>query len=255
MAAQVLAALITGGGRGIGRAQSIRLAQKQPVMLVGRTESALRETADVIRASGNVAEYVAGDVTDQQTASRIQEACESLGWNISSLVLNAGRGKSDPTDTFPLPLFREIFDLNLFSTLPLIQLVLPGMMERREGTIVFLCSTGGLKGLSHDAAYSASKHGQIGLARSLALEFGKYRISVVPICPGLVESEMTDRVIAGVARRRSLSIPEARALIESRIPQRRIIPAEEVAEVVAFACSGLAPSLSGSPLILSGGAS
>jgi len=94
----------------------------------------------------------------------------------------------------------------------------------------------------------------VGLARSLALEYAKHGIVVVPICPGFVESDMTDRTIAGQVKFRGLSQEDARTRVENFNPQKRIIPAAEIAEAVALVSSGKVASLNGHPLVLTGGA-
>lgn len=253
MKAQKLVALVTGGGRGVGRAISVRLAKEQPVVIAGRTLASLVETQQLIAAEGGEALYVVGDITCNETAEKISALLQQQQWSINTLVLNAGVGKSGSSEGFPLETFRQILDVNVVASFRLAQAFLPPMIERRAGTICVISSLGGLKGISHDAAYAASKHALVGMARSLAVEYGKYGISVVPICPGFVESEMTDRSIASCAERHGISLAGARARIEATSPQRRIIPPEEVAEVVAFLSSGKVPSLSGSPLIMAGG--
>lgn len=254
MSSPLLAALVTGGGRGIGCAISRRLAKDQAVLLVGREKGCLQKTVAEIAAQGGLADYLAVDISSEDAAARIGETLQQLHWTVSSLVLNASIGKSGATEKSASSDFSNTFSVNVFSALPLVQLVLPDMIARKAGTICFLSSILGLKGTSHDAAYVASKHAQIGFARALACEYGKYGISVVPICPSFVESEMTTRSINSLSQRKSLVREEARRIIEKLTPQRRIIPAEEVARVVAFVCSGAAPSLSGNPLILGGGA-
>ena len=127
------------------------------------------------------------------------------------------------------------------------------MVKQKSGAICIMSSIAGLKGIKYSAAYSSSKHALIGLAKSLAQEYGKYGIVTVPVCPGFVESDMTTRTIRGLMERNKISEEEARARVAKTNPQKRIIPAEEVAEIISFICSNKAPSLSGNPLILSGG--
>ena len=257
-----LAALVTGGGRGIGREISKALARKLklPVFLIGRNAEALRRTAKEISSSGGTAAWLSIDLGILPTgrkptfAERIKAKLKKLNWSISDLVLNAGIGKSGSSEEVSDEDFLKTFQVNALSMMPLIRMVLPAMKERGQGTVCSINSIAGLKGVSHDAAYSGSKHAQIGIFRSLALEYGKFGISFVPICPGFVEGEMTERSIAALATRKRIDSSEARAIIARTNPQRRIIPPQEVAAVVAFVCSGVAPSLSGSPLILTGGA-
>lgn len=254
METKKLCALVTGGGKGIGRAISLRMALNAPVLMIGRSEAPLSDTKKAIESAGGEAEYLVLDLRDDDGATLLSAKLEDLGWSVASLILNAGIGKSGPTGSFPRSDFDEIYTVNVAAALPLIQLAIPAMTDRRSGTICFISSIAGIRGVGFDAAYSAAKHAQIGFARSLALEVGKNGICVVPICPGFVASEMTDRSIASLARRKGIGPDAAREQIARTNPQRRIIPAEEVAEMVAFVCSGKVPSLGGSPIILSGGA-
>jgi 3-hydroxybutyrate dehydrogenase len=247
------ASIVTGGGRGIGRAIARRLAREGPVVIVGRTRGDLDSIRDQIVAQGGRAEPCEGDVADPATAIRARDAALARGWVVHNLICNAGIGKSGPTATFDPALWRTIFDVNVHGSFHFIQACLPAMIERQAGAIVLMSSVAGVRGLAFDAAYTATKHALVGLARALALEVGKRGIVVVPVCPGFVESEMTRRAIAGLMERHGISEPEAEAKVAATNPQKRIIPAEEVAEAVALVCSGLVPALGGSPLILGGG--
>lgn len=248
------ASLVTGGGRGIGRSISLRLGSLGAVLLVGRTESDLRSAAEQIRANGNArAEVCAGDVADPATAARAVGRAQELGWTVRNLICNAGIGKGGPTESFDPELWRQTIDVNLGSSFHFVQACLPAMLAAGQGTICLLSSISGLKGAAFNAAYSASKHALVGFARTLALEYGKRGIVSVPICPGFVESDMTRRTVRSLMKRRGISQEEAERLVARVNPQRRIIPPEEVAEMVAFVCSGKVPSLSGNPLILTGG--
>jgi len=249
----LLAAIVTGGGRGIGRAIATRLAQAMPVIVVGRTESDLLSICAEIEQRGGLAASCSGNVSDPTTAQRAVQMAGERGWALRHLVCNAGIGKSGPTETFDKHLWRDIIEVNVSGSFQFIQACLPLMLAARQGTICLLSSISGLKGYAYSAAYTTSKHALVGLARALAQEYGKHGIVVVPICPGYVASEMTSRTIRGVMKRRGVSREEAERLVARANPQRRIIPAEEVAEMVAFVCSGKVPSLSGNPLILSGG--
>ena len=127
------------------------------------------------------------------------------------------------------------------------------MLEQQHGAICLMSSLAGVKGVAYDAAYTSAKHALVGLAKSLALEYGKKGIVAVPICPGFVAGEMTDRTIRGIMRRQGVSEVEATKKVADASPQKRIMPAEEVAEAVALVCSGTIPALSGQPMILGGG--
>lgn len=222
-------------------------------MIVGRTEADLVSASADIARDGGTAAFVVGDVRDPATAAAAVRAATERGWIVKNLVCNAGIGKSGPSAEFPMDLWRDIFAVNVEGSMQFVQACLPSMLSAGSGTICFMSSVAGLKGYAYTAAYCASKHALVGLARSLAQEYGKRGIVVVPVCPGFVEGEMTDRTIRGVMERRGIGEDEARARVARANPQHRILRPEEVAEAVAFACGGAAPALSGSPLTLSGG--
>jgi NAD(P)-dependent dehydrogenase (short-subunit alcohol dehydrogenase family) len=245
--------IVTGGGRGIGRSIALRLAKETAVLVIGRTASDLESVCAEIRASGGVADYLVGDVSDPATAQHCLQKVSERGWTIRHLVCNAGIGKGGPSATFDKDAWREIFAVNVHGSFWLIQACLPAMVAQKSGTICLISSIAGIKGFKYQAAYCASKHAIVGLARSLALEYAKHGIVVVPLCPSFVESNMTRRTIAGVASHRGLSAAEAEKIVAGKNPQQRIIPAAEVAEMVSMVCSGKVPALNGNPLILSGG--
>lgn len=247
-----LASIVTGGGRGIGRAITLRLARDGPVVAVGRDLANLESVCRDVQASGGTAVACAGDVADPATAARALELVAERGWELANLICNAGMGKGGATHEFDPALWREIFDTNVHGSFYFVRACLPAMMARGAGTICLMSSVAGLKGVAYDTAYTASKHALVGLARSLALEYGKRGIVVVPLCPGFVESEMTQRAIHGLMKRQGLTAEEARAKIAATSPQRRILPAAELAEVIAMICSGAMAAASGNPLILGG---
>jgi NAD(P)-dependent dehydrogenase (short-subunit alcohol dehydrogenase family) len=244
--------IVTGGGRGIGRAIALRLARDGPVVVVGRDSANLDSVCIEITAANGQATACPGDVADPATADRAIALAAERGWHVRNLICNAGIAKGGPTAEFDPALWRHIFDVNVHGSFYLIRACLPGMVERGGGTIVLMSSLAGVKGVPFDAAYTASKHALVGLARSLALEYGKRGVVAVPICPGFVESDMTARTIAGLARRQGISTEEAEAKVAHAHPLRRIMRAEEVAEVVAMVCAGTLASVSGNPLILGG---
>ncbi|MDO8571721.1 MAG: SDR family oxidoreductase [bacterium] len=245
--------IITGGGRGIGRAIAKKMAQETSVILVGRTERDLISVSREIKGNGGSALFVVGDVSHPETAHRTLELAKEHGFIVRNLICNAGIGKSGPVDSFDDVVWRNMFDINVHGSFYFIKACLPEMVHEKKGTICLMSSIAGVKGYAYTAAYAATKHALVGLARSLALEYGKHGIVAVPICPSFVESEMTTRTISGLMERKGISEEEARERVAGVNPQKRIIPAEEIAEAVAFVCSGTVPSLSGNPLILSGG--
>jgi len=232
------AAIITGGGRGIGRAITLRLARDTPVVAVGRTLSDLESVCDEVTRGGGLAVPCAGDISELETAASAVDLVRSQGWSVGHLVCNAGIGKSGATESFAFEEWRRIFDVNVHGCFHFVQACLPPMLERGTGTICILSSMAGVTGVPYDAAYTASKHALVGLARSLALEYRKRGIHVAALCPSFVESEMTRRTIHGLMRRRGLSEAEAEQRVAEKSPAKRILPAEEIAETVALLVAG-----------------
>lgn len=249
-----LAVIVTGGGRGIGRAISLRLANTYAVLVVGRSEPDLQATCDEITANGGTARYVAGDVGVKATADNAVRLVEELGWQLHSVICNAGVGKSSVTHELSADTWHDTFSVNVDGAFNFAQAALPLFVQQHGGVLCFINSIAGIKSYPYEAAYTASKHAVVGLAQSIALEYGKHGITSVAICPGFVESDMTERTINGLAARRGISHQEARQVIEKLNPQRRIIPAGEVAAMVDFVCRNKVPSLSGSCVVMSGGA-
>ena len=245
--------IITGGGRGIGRAIALRLAKDTNIIVVGRTEKDLISICAEIGKKGGQADYLVGDVSDPKTAGKALAFLKEKSWEVKNLICNAGIAKGGKTETFDKKLWREMFDVNVHGNFYFVQAVLPEMLKNKNGTICLMSSIAGVKGYKNIAAYTATKHALVGFARSLALEYGKHGIVTVPICPSFVETEMTLRTVHGLMERHGISESDARRRVADTTPQKRIMPPEEVAEAVAFVCSGKVPSLSGNPLILSGG--
>jgi NAD(P)-dependent dehydrogenase (short-subunit alcohol dehydrogenase family) len=172
---------------------------------------------------------------------------------VTNLVCNAGIGHGGPAHTFDIQTWEHMFEVNVNGTFFFARTFLPSMMKRKKGNICIISSIAGLKGYKYQSAYCATKHALVGLAKSLALEYAKYNIQVVPICPSFVESEMTDRTIDGLVKHRGITKKEALKIVTNTNPQKRIIPASEIAEMVAIICEGKISSLNGNPVIMNGG--
>jgi len=247
------ATIITGGGRGIGRAIAERMAKETAVFVVGRTEKDLAGLCEAVTASGGVADYLVGDVSDPATAEAALAKLASKGLPVVNLVCNAGIGTSGAAHTMDKKAWKDMFAVNVDGAMWFIQACLPGMIERKAGSICVISSIAGVKGYKYQTAYCATKHALVGMARAVALEVAKHNIRVVPLCPSFVESEMTDRTIAGLVKHRGITADAARKIVEGTSPQKRIIPASEVADLVALVCEGRIPSLNGNPLMMTGG--
>lgn len=239
--------VVTGGGRGIGRAISSRMAREGAVIAVGQNQDHLDSILAEIRAAGGIADCIAGDVSDQQTAKRTVELAAKNGWAIRNLVCNAGIGKSGAAHEFDPVMFQRIFDINVKGTWWFIHEVLPQMIKAKQGTICLMSSTVGVTPYKFDAPYSASKAAVNAIAASVAGEIAQYGLIIVPLCPCYVEGEMTERSISGIAQRRNISREEARQVVASVCPGKRVLPAEELADILADICKSGDMTLSGVP--------
>jgi len=228
------AAIITGGGRGIGRAITRRLALDHAVVVVGRTEADLLEVCAEVAAAGGEALPCVGDVADPATAAAALAIVSARGWSLQHLVCNAGIGKSSATELLDTQSWLHVFEVNVHGCFHLVRACLPALLGREGAAITIVSSLAGVRGVAFDSAYTASKHALVGLARALALEYRKRGLTVVALCPGFVDSTMTERTIRGVMRRQGLDEAQARARVASRSPAGRILPAAELAEVVSL---------------------
>lgn len=247
------ATIVTGGGKGIGKAICHALVSSSNLVIVGRDQSALQSVSSDIRALSGVCHFVVGDIKDPQTAKDAIDKVLQNGWQLHSLVCNAGIGSGGNTDAFATNKWMEMFDVNVHGTFWFVQAALPLMLSRSEGKICIVSSVAGVKGFKRQAAYCASKHALVGLAKSLALEYGKRGIITVPVCPAFVMTDMTERVIAGLERHQNLSRADAEAKVRSTNPLNKIITPEEVADAVALICAGKLDHMNGNPLVLNGG--
>lgn len=228
------AAIVTGGGRGIGKAIALKLAGEQAVVVVGRTESDLRQVCAEIAATGGTAVPCVGDVANPDTAARALHVLREQNWSLRHLICNAGIGKSGATETLESSAWTRVFEVNVQGCFHMVRACLPELIGRPGAAISIISSLAGVRGVAFDAAYCASKHALVGFARALALKYRKHRPVVAALCPAFVESEMTQRTIRGVMRRQDLDEVQARQRIASRSIAGRILPAEEIAQAVAL---------------------
>ena len=244
-------ALVTGGGTGIGAAIAQALvAQGLRVTVLGRRPEALQA---LVRQHADAMHAECADVTDPaQVAEAVQRAQARLG-PIEILVNNAGQAASAPFRKTDLALWQQMLAVNLPGTVVCTQAVLPQMLQSGWGRVVNVASTAGLVGYAYVAAYSAAKHGVIGLTKSLALEVAKKGITVNAVCPGYTETDILRESIANVVAKTGRSEAEARAEFAKGNPQGRIVQAEEVADAVRWLCSEAASSITGQSIAVSGG--
>lgn len=238
-------ALVTGGGRGIGRAIAASLTGSgATVTVLGRQNGPLKDAV----AAGHAAGHVIADVTDEAAVkAAVAKAVERAPIDI--LVANAGTARPAPFATTSPALFREMFDAHVLGMVYPAQAVLPGMSERGFGRIVAVASTASLRAFLNMSAYVTAKHAMLGLVRSISLETASAGITVNAVCPGYVETDLlqpaVDRLVA-----RGMSREDAVRQYASRNNTGRLIQSNEVAEAVLYFCSSGAASTTGSTIVI-----
>lgn len=243
-------ALVTGGGTGIGAAIARRLAEAGAVVTItGRRPAPLEALATTI--SGVVA--VPGDVTDAQSIAAIFAHARALSGPVDILINNAGAAESLPFAKIQTDHWRRMMAVNLDALFMVTQAALPDLRAATAGRIVTIASTAGLKGYAYTAAYSAAKHGAIGLTRALAAEFVKTDITVNAVCPGFTDTDLIAEAAIRISANTGRTVETARDDLTAFNPQGRLIDPGEVANAVLWLCSPASRSITGQSISVAGG--
>jgi NAD(P)-dependent dehydrogenase (short-subunit alcohol dehydrogenase family) len=250
-------ALVTGAGRGIGRAISIALAQEgATLILTGRDLEALNETSRIISdiELAPTPLVCQMDLLDSEAITTcVQSALEVFG-QIDILVNNSGiAGKSAPLWELSESEWDEGMDTNLKGAFLVSKAVIPSMIERKSGSIIFIGSITGKRPLANRSVYAASKLGMVGMMRTLALELGRHGVRVNHISPGFVAGPRLDGVIAQVAKHENVPTEEMNNQWLEMIPTGRFISPENIAQGVLFLASDRSSGTTGEDLNISGG--
>jgi NAD(P)-dependent dehydrogenase (short-subunit alcohol dehydrogenase family) len=243
--------LVTGGGRGIGASIARALDDAGVrVSVLGRTEAPLKE---VLNSFANKGTAIVCDVTDEASVSAAIAAIQADTAPIDILVNNAGAAASAPFAAMSRDVWDNMLSVNLTSVYLTTRAVIKDMQKRKSGRIVNIASTAGLKGYPYVTAYTAAKHGVVGLTRALALELAQTAITVNAICPGYTDTELLSGAAANISAKTGQSAQAILKQFAASNPQNRLISPAEVASAVVWLCSRDAAGMTGQALSISGG--
>jgi len=247
--------LVTGGGRGIGRAIALAFASEGcRVAITGRTQASLDAVAEEIRSRGGKALPLSCDVTRKDEVDALNREITGEFGGIQILVNNAGMAPAVAFLEMDDRLWSQVLKVNLTGAYYCCKVFLPAMTASKWGRIVNIASTVAKVAYPYIAAYTASKHGLLGLTRALAIEMARTGVTVNAICPGYVETELTLGNAARMAEKTGKEVEEVLKLFKSATPQNRLIAPEEVAYLAVMLASESAGGINGQAINVDGGA-
>jgi NAD(P)-dependent dehydrogenase (short-subunit alcohol dehydrogenase family) len=243
-------AVVTGGGRGIGRAIAQALTNAgATVTVIGRDQVTLQRAV----SEGAAHRVAVADVTQPEAVQAAVGAAVSHGGPVDLMVANAGAAASAPFMKTGPEIFRQMLDVNLLGVATVTQAVLGSMIERGFGRIIAVASTAGLKGYPYVSAYCAAKHAVVGLVRALAIETANTGVTVNAVCPGFTDTDLVASSLERIMAKTNRTREEALAELVKHNPQGRLVSPEEVADAVLWLCGEGAGSVTGQAIAVAGG--
>lgn len=236
--------LVTGGGSGAGADLALGFAKAgAEVVICGRRAEALAKIA----AQHSAIRALECDVTDEGSVQRLFAQAGAL----DIVIANAGQADSAPFHKTSLDQWNAMLSVNLTGVFLTFR---EGLRQMTGwGRLVAVCSTAGVKGYAKVAPYAAAKHGVMGMVRSLALEVAKGPVTVNAICPGFLDTEMTDQSIRIISEKTGRSMAQAKAALEGLNPQGRLFDPSEVTAAALYLCGPGSQGVNGQAVVIAGG--
>jgi NAD(P)-dependent dehydrogenase (short-subunit alcohol dehydrogenase family) len=247
-------ALITGGGTGIGTAIAERfVAEGAKICITGRRQAVLDKVAQAL-PPGMVA-TCSGDVTKYEDVKRMVETALTFGGRLDVVVNNAGIDPGGTVTDVDPELWRKVIEINLTGPFLVMKASIPHLIKGGGGSIINISSLGGLRCLPGMPAYSASKAGLIMLTQQAALDYGPFKVRCNAVCPGATRTAMLEEAVSPLTEVLGTNVDGVFACISSNIPLRRVAAPDEVSGVCSYLASDDSSFMTGSVLLLDGGAS
>jgi NAD(P)-dependent dehydrogenase (short-subunit alcohol dehydrogenase family) len=244
-------ALVTGGGTGIGASAATHLnAAGAKISLLGRRLEPLKALAESLGGAA-----IQCDVTDRARIAAAFDEARAANGPIEMLIVNAGIAESAPFHKMTRESWDGIIAVNLTAAFDCAQAALPDLMASANGRLVFVASVASLRGVPYAAHYAASKHGLLGLMRSLAAEYAKTNLTVNAVCPGYVDTPMTDQSIARVSEITGRSEQDSRSAITNMNASGRLVDPDGIGTMILTLCLPQSRDVNGAAVTIDGGTS
>jgi NAD(P)-dependent dehydrogenase (short-subunit alcohol dehydrogenase family) len=244
-------ALITGGGTGIGAAAAEHLnAAGAKLSLLGRRLEPLKAVSEGLGGTP-----IQCDVTDPDRVCAAFDEARAANGPIELLIVNAGIAESAPFHKMTRDSWDRIIATNLTAAFDCARGAIGDLLKSENGRLVFVASVASLRGVPYAAHYAASKHGLLGLMRSLAAEYAKTNLTVNAVCPGYVDTPMTDQSVTRVSEITGRSAEDSRGIITNMNASGRLVDPQAIGNVIAMLCLPLSRDINGAAITLDGGTS
>ena len=244
-------ALITGGGTGIGAAAATHLhAAGAKITVTGRRREPLDKIASIVGGTA-----VQCDVTDADQIARAFDEARAANGPIEMLIVNAGIAESAPFHKMTREGWDRIIATNLTAAFECTRAAIGDLLASENGRLVFVASVASLRGVPYASHYAASKHGLLGLTRSLAAEYAKTNLTVNAVCPGYVDTPMTDQSIARVSEITGRSEEQSRSAITDMNASGRLVDPDGIATMLLTLCLPQSRDVNGAAITIDGATS